>query len=144
MDRSIDDEESLNLSAEKTEDIMFLRRGIKQYHDHKQTELRKSYSKRQSEVYNNFEVSFSQKCRIIKDEKYFKILKDSMDTVHPLIYLNTEQRKMMMDRINICRFDQKQVLYSGMEDNLESGNWASFVLLEGEIHIFNKRSIFWV
>src|SRR6185503_15120931 len=61
---------------------------------------------------------------------------------HPLIYLNTEQRKIIKENIILQKFDNKAILYSGMEDDFDSGDWACFILLTGEIHIFNNKHTF--
>lgn len=142
MDRPIDDQESLNIQAEKTEDHMFLRH--KATLQHKRTALQVDYGRKPS--YKNLQEaakpSLSYKGKETKNEKYIKILRESFDTIHPLIYLNSDQRKELLEKIVLLKFDQKVVLYSGMDQDYDPGDWSCFILLEGEIHIFNNKHIF--
>lgn len=143
MDRAIDDEETLNIKAEKTEDHMFLRH--KAPLQHKRTFLQVDYGRKPS--FRNLheaqsKSSLTYKGKITKEEKYVKLLKESFDKIHPLIYLTSDQRKYMLDCTTLIKFEQKIVLYSGMEEDYDSGDWACFVLLDGEIHIFNNRHVF--
>ena len=109
MDRAIDDEETLNIAAEKTEDHMFLRN--KAPLQDKRTTLQVNYG-RQPSFKNHAEAILkpvlASKGKETYDEKYYKILKDSFDKIYPLIYLNSDQRKMVIDGIKILKFEQKQ------------------------------------
>ena len=71
-----------------------------------------------------------------------KLLRDSFDKVHPLFYLNNEQRKFLLEKIQITKIDQKVLLFSGSEYNFDDGGWACYILLEGEVHFFNNNSTF--
>jgi hypothetical protein len=145
MDRGIDDEETLNLETEKTEDHMFLRN--KANLQDKRTTLQVNYGRKPTFRYRSegpgvIKPILSQKAKETKDDKYIQILKDSYDRVHPLIYLNSDQRKIVTEKIVILKFEHKVVLYSGMEDDFDSGDWSCFILLLGEIHIFNNKHVF--
>jgi hypothetical protein len=79
---------------------------------------------------------------VTTDNKYYEMLIQSFDKIHPLFYLDHEQRKLIKECIVFEKFDQKVLLYSGMETDYDPGDWACFILLEGEIHIFNNKSTF--
>jgi hypothetical protein len=145
MDQSIDDEETLNLMTEKTEDHMFLRN--KANFQDKRITLRNDYGRNPTILYSSespthAKTSLSNKGKVTKSDKYIQILKDSFDKVHPLIYLSSDQRKLFLEKITILKIEQKVVLYSGMDDDLDSGEWSCFILLSGEIHIFNNKYVF--
>src|SRR5690348_2941785 len=124
MERQIDYDKT-NLEEDKsTEDHLFLRRPNL---EHRKTSLNIDYNKNNS---NNSLQDLSMKNvltykgKVTTDDKYMKILKDSFDKVHPLIYLNCEQRKMVLESIVLLKFEQKIVLYSGMGEDHDSGDWA--------------------
>jgi hypothetical protein len=156
MDKPIDLDDELELKKEGyQEDHLFLRNAIKQMKLHKSKELEIDYEKKDKMrthsmsrgesnhfVDNINENGIFAKGTTTTDDKYYQILRESFDKVHPLIYLDHEQRKTIMNSIVISKFEQKTLLYSGMEDDFDPGDWACFILLEGEIHIFNNKHIF--
>lgn len=78
----------------------------------------------------------------IKDEKYINILKDSLETIYPLFYLNPEQKKFLLKKVYYMKIEEKILLYSGNDKNYDDGGWNAFILLEGEIHFFNNTYTF--
>ena len=78
----------------------------------------------------------------IKDEKYINILKDSLETIFPLFYLNSEQKKFLLKKVTYMKIEEKILLYSGNDKNYDDGGWNAFILLEGEIHFFNNNYTF--
>ena len=73
----------------------------------------------------------------IKDEKYINILKDSLETIFPLFYLNSEQKKFLLKKVYYTKIEEKILLYSGNDKTYDDGGWSAFIFLEGEIHFFN-------
>jgi hypothetical protein len=149
MDRMLDIE-TINLQAEKTEDHEFLRKKANLMH--KKTELNINYRRKSSHLNLNdtlsperssiSQSSLFHKGHIVDDQAYRDILRESFDKIHPLIYLTADQRKQVLDKISIMNFEHKVVLYSGIEENFDAGDWACFILLSGEIHIFNNNLAF--
>ncbi len=94
----------------------------------------------------NFRKSFSQlsfnKEETIVDPKYNEILSNSLESIYPLFYLDTEQRKFLQEKIVIKKFPEKMLLYSGMPDLIEDKEFNCYILLEGEIHIYNNKQTF--
>lgn len=146
MDKPLDDDETLNLRAEKMEDHMFLRNKGKTSiaHKKKELEIESEHRKRSGHfcVSTTSRMSLSNKGTVVNIENYSDMLLDSFDKIHPMLYLNTEQRKKIMECITMLKFDQKVVLYSGSEMDYDNGDNACFILLEGEIHVFNNRNVF--
>lgn len=87
-------------------------------------------------------VRDEEKGEITKELKYIKILDDSFDDIYPLFYLNNEQRKRLHEKITITKFNKKTLLYSGIPELIDNGNDACFILLDGEVHIYNNKQIF--
>lgn len=150
MDRALDVDGENYFEQEKTDDHLFLRNKIKQIKEHKIQTLANDYIRKKN-LGNNNENGISQyierqslhfKGKILTDHRYFKILEESFNKIHPLILLTPEQRKAIKDKIIFEKFDQKVLLYSGMESDYDPGEWACFILLEGEIHIFNNKKTF--
>jgi hypothetical protein len=141
MERVVDD--GVNLERDKLEeDHFFLRAKLKNL-KHESSgilDFERKKSLDRHEMY--LKQSLYVKGKITTDEKYINILNESFDKIHPLIYLSQEQRKAIRENIILEKFDQKVVLYSGMADDYDPGEWACFILLEGEIHIFNNRHTF--
>jgi hypothetical protein len=144
MDRELDDDISGLLTDPHEEDHLFLRNKYRQLKAHKQKTLEIDYDRKKS--YNKQESvgspSLEAKGSIVDDDIYLNTLIENFDKIHPLIYLNNEQRKAIVDCITILKFDQKVVLYSGMESDYDPGEFACFILIEGEIHIFNNKHTF--
>jgi hypothetical protein len=96
----------------------------------------------------NFKNSFSRlstgnlRLEEIINPKYFEILSDSFESVFPLFYLDTEQRKFLQEKIMIKKFPEKSLLYSGIPDLQEDLEFNCYILLEGEIHIYNNKQNF--
>ena len=96
----------------------------------------------------NFKNSFSRlstgnlRLEEIINPKYFEILSDSFESVYPLFYLDTEQRKFLQEKIMIKKFPEKSLLYSGIPDLQEDLEFNCYILLEGEIHIYNNKQNF--
>jgi hypothetical protein len=147
MDKIIDIENFLednSLEHQTSEDLFFLRNSKWTDHQHKEKELKNIY-KRHSSIMNIVQKAlFDQKHDQVdvEKEKYSKILEESFDSVSPLIYLSNEQRKAFLDHARYLKFSEKKTIYSGMEGNLDAGHWAAFILLEGEVHIFDNQENF--
>ena len=77
--------------------------------------------------------------KLSENEELSKILKDSFDTVSPLIYLNHFQRDILLSRMHFVHFTHKSKVYSP-ED--QPGPGYAFVLLKGEVHIYNADNTF--
>jgi hypothetical protein len=145
MDKIIDIENEIednSLEHQNSEDLFFLRNKKWREHEHKEKELKNTYDRHSSVVNILGKALFDQKCETIKDENYVNILKKSFDSVSPLIYLSNEQRKIFLDCAKYLKFSEKQTIYSGMDGGLDAGHWAAFVLLEGEVHIFDNEENF--
>ncbi len=152
MDTAIDVDENLNLDFEKVEDHLFLRNKINQIKQHKIKSLEKDYTRRKSiqtlmENHPNYnpdlyQLSLNFKGKILREDKYLNILDSSFNKIHPLIYLSPDQRKLIKEKIIFQKFEQKLLLYSGMESEYDPGEWACFILIQGEIHIFNNNKNF--
>ncbi len=119
---------------------------IKAFHNqmkkHKQISLRNEY-----ESLENYEkdknINLSDKGLELRDERFRNILIEGFERVSPLIYLNQEQKKEILDRIKMFKFFEKHLLYSGMDDITEVDTFCCFILIEGEIHFFdNKKRTF--
>jgi hypothetical protein len=136
-------DEGVNLERDKLEeDHLFLRSKLKSF-KHETFHLMENEQKKSLDRHEAYlRQSLYIKGKINTDEKYINILNESFDKIHPLIYLSQDQRKAIRESIIIEKFDQKVVLYSGMADDYDPGEWACFILLEGEIHIFNNRQTF--
>jgi hypothetical protein len=139
------DDDTIGFERDRLEeDHLFLRSKLKAL-EHEKLDLLEN-EKRKKNLNDKHEMYLRQslyiKGKITTDEKYKNILNESFDKIHPLIYLSQDQRKAIRDNIIIERFDQKVVLYSGMEADYDPGEWACFILLEGEIHIFNNKHTF--
>lgn len=94
------------------------------------------------ESLSQLSVKDSEKWEITKESKYLKILQDSFDEVYPLFYLNNEQRKYLQEKITITKFNKKTLLYSNIPDLIDNCNDSCFLLLDGEIHIYNLKQTF--
>lgn len=95
------------------------------------------------ESFSMLSVHDADKGEVIYDKKYISILQSSFDEIYPLFYLTTDQRKYLQENIQITKFTQKTLLYSGIPDLLDNGNdFSCFILLSGEIHIYNNKQTF--
>lgn len=80
-----------------------------------------------------------EKMHISKDPELLNILKDSFDTVSPLIYMNIEQRELLEKNMTFTWYDRKAKIY-GPDDK---GSYSpAFILLKGEVQIFNDKNCF--
>jgi hypothetical protein len=77
--------------------------------------------------------------KITDHPELLSILKESFDTVSPLIYLNSFQRHLLLDNIKVMHYPHKSKLYSP-EDFEQNKN--AFILLKGEAHIYNNEGTF--
>ena len=74
---------------------------------------------------------------------YYEMLKDAIDTIYPLIYLENSQKEYLLKNINIHKvMDDEKILYSGKSIILEDDDFSAFILLQGEVHVFNLNDIF--
>ncbi len=112
-------------------------------------EDKKNILENETALLNNsgtFRKSFTQlsinKEETIIDPKYNEILSNSFESIYPLFYLDTEQRKFLQEKIVIKKFPEKMLLYSGMPDLIEDKEFNCYILLEGEIHIYNNKQTF--
>eukprot|EP00340_Litonotus_pictus_P001915 CAMPEP_0170523486 /NCGR_PEP_ID=MMETSP0209-20121228/8884_1 /TAXON_ID=665100 ORGANISM="Litonotus pictus, Strain P1" /NCGR_SAMPLE_ID=MMETSP0209 /ASSEMBLY_ACC=CAM_ASM_000301 /LENGTH=773 /DNA_ID=CAMNT_0010811573 /DNA_START=15 /DNA_END=2336 /DNA_ORIENTATION=- len=85
------------------------------------------------------EKSFEEKSEKIEDQEVISKLKEELewgfDNISPLIYLNLEQRKKMLEVIYFVNFFGKETLYNfGDNEDLDS-----YILFEGEYQIYNKK-----
>lgn len=108
-------------------------------YSHKSVLLRKSMFMKDISLNEKLEKSFEEKSERITDEDIIKKLKEELiwgfDNISPLIYLNPEQRKMILERIHFVNFYGKEALYTyGDTDDLHS-----YILFEGEYQIYNKK-----
>jgi len=155
MDRALDEDENVNIEIEQKEDHYFLRNKIKQIKQHKIKALEIDYTRKKinfnqaenshpcfSSSDTHKQQSLTFKGKILQGDLYHQILEESFNKVHPLIYLTPEQRKQIKEKIVFEKFEQKILLYSGMESEYDAGEWACFILIEGEIHIFNNKQTF--
>lgn len=125
-------------AKEKRQDYDYLRDPNIQIATHKSVLLRKSLLKKGKEV---LEKSFEEKSELIEDKQVIEKLKEELlwgfDNNSPLIYLNSEQRKMVLERIYFVNFYGKEVLYNfGDTEDLDS-----YILFEGEYQVYNKKNM---
>lgn len=118
------------------DDYDFVKSENKQKLVHKRTLIRKDTIDKQS-----FDKSFEEASERIYDEDALELLyeelKNGFENVSPLIYLNPDQRKKMLDKIYFIRHLDKSLLYSSEDhDDLNC-----YILMEGEMHIFNKKNV---
>ena len=74
---------------------------------------------------------------------YYEMLKDAIDTIYPLIYLENSQKEYLLKNISIHKvMDDEKILYSGKSIILEDDDFSAFILLQGEVHVFNLNDIF--
>jgi hypothetical protein len=108
----------------------------------KQKTLRQAY--RESAVMKDFfhKNFYKGSGKFVHKENYLKILTDSFDDVSPLIYLSPEQRKAVINSIHFVHFGEKSTLYTGSENNKETDTWGAFILIQGELHIFDHKNNF--
>jgi len=148
MKFSFDEEpDKSNYEEEYHHDLIFLRKQKKQLKEDKFKHLEINYLKNKNNTktensLNSYKGSLDFKGSIINDKKYYSILEEAFNRAHPLIYLTPEQRKKIKEKIIFEKFKQKVLLYSGMESDYDPGEWACFILIEGEIHIFNNKHAF--
>ena len=100
---------------------------------------------------NSKKVNFSEVIRknsLFKEkEKHFvkdnpellKILQDSFDFISPLIYLNHQQRDILVNEMKYVHYLHKEKIYSP-EDG--KGPSPAFMLLKGSVHIYNNEKTF--
>ena len=129
-------------NLEKTEDHEFFTNNYLQHHSNLRKQIEMGYTSNQVKTESMSLSNLTQKGEVLKDEKYIKQLKEGFNKVHPLFYLNQEQRKFLLEKIKITKIDQKVLLYSGSEQNFDDGCWACFILLQGEVHFFNNNATF--
>ena len=140
----MDDNEEDYISSESekntVEDHEILK--LQRKHFTKRTTLKVDYSisnlKNNSMSLSNLKLKGLE----INDEKYVNILKDSLETIFPLFYLNSEQKKFLLKKVHYTKIEEKILLYSGNDKNYDDGGWSAFILLEGEIHFFNNNYTF--
>ena len=77
--------------------------------------------------------------KLSDNEELSNILKDSFDSVSPLIYLNSFQRDILLNRMNFVHYTHKSKIYSPDD---KPGPGYAFVLLKGEVHIYNSENAF--
>jgi len=68
------------------------------------------------------------------------ILKKAFDTVSPLIYFNANQRELLLTKIKYVQFHHKSKIFS--PDDKSNGPLKAFILLKGEVQIFNIDNTF--
>ena len=123
------------------------------YTPNKKRKLERMKSKNQlSKKYKHFNIM--KQYRLSKDSmnaveedfdktSYYEILRDAIDTVYPLIYLDNSQKEYLLKNIIIHKvMDDEKLLYSGKSIILEDDDFSSFILLEGEVHVFKLNDIF--
>ena len=107
--------------------------------NHKSVILRNQSMNFLEEKDDKSNLSFQEKVDKIDDPEVIleleKELKWGFDNVSPLIYLEKDQRKMMLENITFYNFNGKQVLYD--MDDTEDLN--CYILFEGEYLIYNKK-----
>ena len=147
METSIDTlnvkEEEVTLKLQMSDDIYFLRNTNYLEHSEKTKQLKNEYQRHSSNLSEMIHKQlFDNSAKFVEDSSvYVNLLKDSFDEISPLIYLSTEQRKTFLENACFVKFSDKSTIYSGMEGNKDPGHWAAYILLEGEVHIFdNKRN----
>ena len=144
MDKYLDienpiEEESLVMEHQNSEDLYFLRNKKWTDHQDKESKLKNVYKKNGSIMNMVSNVLFNMKNDEVADPIYVEILKESFDSVSPLIYLSNDQRKAFLEGAKYLKFGEKTTIYSGMEGNLDAGHWGAFILLKGEVHIFDNK-----
>ena len=128
MDHKIENEyENINPFFERTvsEDQLFIRGKTNKYHN--QHELKIKYFHNQETPRKSMDSDYMtllSKGRLTTDEHFSNILRGSFDKVYPLFYLNSEQRKILEQKIIIQKFDHKVVLFSGMPNDYDPGDFA--------------------
>lgn len=66
------------------------------------------------------------------------ILHNAFDNVSPLIYLNSFQRNLLLSKMKFIHYHHKSKIYAA-DDNSET---SAFLLLKGEVHIYNPDGSF--
>lgn len=141
MDTSFD-KNAWEDSIEKTEDHEFLRNPQAGALMTRKSELKIGYDFKKLQTQSLSLSQLDLKGNITHDETYLQMLQNAFDKVHPLFYLNTVQRKFLLEKIIIMKLDKKVLLYSGRDDCFDDGSWACFILLQGEVHFFNNKESF--
>lgn len=77
--------------------------------------------------------------KVSRTEEDISFLNEAFDKVSPLLYLTGEQRKNLRKKVFFLKVSQKTILYSGSNTKPESGDYAAFILLTGEIHFFDNE-----
>ena len=81
---------------------------------------------------------FSELNDISNKLEYIDLLEIAFNKISPLIYLTIEQRKNIKKKSLFIKCKEKCVLYSGAKTKENSGEFAAFILIKGEIHFFNN------
>ena len=74
-----------------------------------------------------------------RSEEEISLLIHALETVSPLIYLNSSQKKNLIEAIFFLEITKKETIYSGAVNNLRSGDHATFILLKGFVHFYDNN-----
>ena len=74
-----------------------------------------------------------------RSEEEISLLIHALETVSPLIYLNSSQKKNLIEAIFFLEITKKETIYSGAVNNLRSGDNATFILLKGFVHFYDNN-----
>ena len=100
--------------------------------------LKKKIHLKSSLLVEDFKINAGNDNRtLLKEQKYYDLLKENFDNFSPLVYLSVNQRKAFLNEIKFYKFDKKETLYTH-ETNTDH---FAYILLEGEI-IFSDKEKF--
>ena len=110
----------------------------------KEIRLRLKYSAtfRSQSSSDLFSGKFSEIGELSRNEDYLDLLELAFNKTSPLIYLTTEQRSNFKKNLFFIKIREKCVLYSGSKTKETSGEFAAFILLQGEVHFFHNDFVF--
>jgi hypothetical protein len=117
MDHKIENEyENLNPFIGRTvsEDKLFIRGKTNKYHN--QYKLKIKYHHNQETTRKSIDsdhLTLLSKGKVTTEDQFFKILSESFDKVHPLFYLNSEQRKIVEQKIILQKFEDRWFYFPG-------------------------------
>jgi hypothetical protein len=121
------------------DEFMFL---IKSDDEHKISQLEQEYQRKTS--FKDLTKALSSLSEFIstslEDKKFHDDLFAAFDTVSPLIYLNTDQRNGIIHNIKFKECQERTALYAASEPS--NDNFSAYILLKGEIHIFDTNDHF--
>ena len=82
------------------------------------------------------EKTIDEKATLIVNKEYHNMLSENFDNFSPLMYLSADQRKVFLQTIKFYKFETNEVLFT---PNASICGNSAFILMEGEIHFYDKQ-----